>query len=139
MKVNKYNKFCTTIAGCFALCIVSVHMHMLICMRVWVCGCVCMVCQSVSVRECKSCHVRHFVTYFLSFVSCVLASFSASLVSDSSSSFSFSHSLTSTHSLHVSSYTHPVCLCVCVCQKMLHCFWHARRHCGTHTYTYTYT
>lgn len=54
------------------------------------------------VRECGLCHVRHFVTYFLSFVSCVFASFSASLVSGDSSS----------SSLHVA-HTHvAVCMYV---------------------------
>lgn len=87
------------------------------------------------VRECGLCHVRHFVTYFLSFVSCVFASFSASLVSGDSSSSSL-------HVTHTHRQTHvavcmcvgfvakcvAVSLCVCVFQKMLHCFWHARRH-----------
>lgn len=96
--------------------------------------CVCVV------RECGLCHVRHFVTYFLSFVSCVFASFSASLVSGDSSS----------SSLHVTRTHVAVCmcvgfvakcvavsLCVCVFQKMLHCFWHARRHRDSLTHAHT--
>lgn len=68
-----------------------------VCMSAWVSVCVCVV------RECGLCHVRHFVTYFLSFVSCVFASFSASLVSGDSSS----------SSLHVT-HTHiRYCLHLC--------------------------
>lgn len=96
--------------------------------------CVCVV------RECGLCHVRHFVTYFLSFVSCVFASFSASLVSGDSSSSSLH--VTHTHTLPsacvlVLWLSVSQCLCVCVFQKMLHCFWHARRHRDSLTHAHT--
>lgn len=81
-----------------------------VCMSAWVCV----------VRECGLCHVRHFVTYFLSFVSCVFASFSASLVSGDSSSSSLH--VTHTHTLPsacvlVLWLSVSQCLCVCVCSR----------------------
>lgn len=97
----------------------ALHVFVSVCLR----ECLCVV------RECGLCHVRHFVTYFLSFVSCVFASFSASLVSGDSSSSSLH--VTHTHILLQSGFVAKcvaVSLCVCVFQKMLHCFWHARRH-----------
>lgn len=109
-----------------------------VCMSAWVSVCVCVV------RECGLCHVRHFVTYFLSFVSCVFASFSASLVSgdSSSSSLHVTHTHTSPSAcVLVLWLSVSQCLCVCVpenvtlflARKATPRLSHSRPHSGLHS------
>lgn len=114
----------------------------------WVSVCVCVV------RECGLCHVRHFVTYFLSFVSCVFASFSASLVSGDSSSSSLHVTHTDEHTLLsacvlVLWLSVSQCLCVCVCSRKCYIVFgtqgdtatlsHSRPHSGMHSKAHSLT